>query len=585
MARGKFADNKNDKKDNPRNRKLFGGPSSGVRFGMHRAVMQNEPEPALPEPMQAQIEEVPQMQLAVLEEVQEAAEVHERKLRMQAEDHRLEEWLQTMEASKTRRHRSISGFFKKKNSEQYTAVMNSIKSVLVHTKVPFKDDSRTNLDRVKNVSNAYFKLIDACEVYLNKEGGQSASGQARKNMVQEVLNLAKEDITAVQQCYADIYSRKISEEDQAKLNWEEIIHSAREATIEVDDLYNDEMFTPLGDGVKVGEKAGRKLQAGVFVKEEKAEITGKNRNDGIGAAFNVQPKDMLAGDYGKENNVTNRNVATSRMAALLGLSGIVEESKTVNVKDNRTGNTYKGNLMSFAKGKDAEKVSRKKAEKYGKKMDNIEDKIKSAQSVFAPSLQKELCSLQVLDYICGQNDRKRGNYFIEKDDIGRYAHVHGIDNDMSFGTGVDFAKELDDLRDVGWAVKMRPVVGRNGELTIPYMDKKLAQNIISLDPDIVRFVLKDLLAPQFIENTVLRLKMVQDAIKKEDKGFNSPRFKEDGEWGADTADDMLKRTGAWKIVMNGADKNAGMDTHGESTYFAELVMNTMGFNFNTRKFM
>ena len=105
-------------------------------------------------------------------------------------DHRLENMLVDMENSKTHRHKSIGSFFGKKDSEQYVAVKNAIRSVLVYAKVPFKDESRENLTLVKNMSNAYFKLIDACEAYLEKEGGKSASGYARKVMVKSVNDVA-----------------------------------------------------------------------------------------------------------------------------------------------------------------------------------------------------------------------------------------------------------------------------------------------------------------------------------------------------------------------------------------------------------
>ena len=526
------------------------------------------------------------------QEARQSLSEYETAIKANGADHRLENLYEEMKSSKTHRHSSFSGFFRKTNSAEYNAVTDSLGDVLEKTKSNFNYFSNDNMRTLRAASNAYFRLIEACNTYLEKDGGTTSSGAQRKARVKQIRKLAKGDVTAVQQYYHDIRFGKLSGDEQEKLTWKDILYSGREATIEVDDLHNDQRFKALGDGIKVGEKAGRKLESGVFVKKDV--IDKINIKDGISPAFNVPEKDIVQGDYGKKDNITNRNVATSRMAGLLGLSGIVEESKTVKVKDTSTGKTYKGNLMSFAKGEGADHASKaldKKAKEDneklgGKRIETVEDRMKKITAVLAPSLQKEMTSLQVLDYICGQGDRKLGNYFVEKEG-DKYAHVHGIDNDMSFGTGIDLAAEIEDSRGFGIDAGMQkilPVVGLKGELTIPYMDKQLAKNIVDLSADEVRFALKDLLAPQFIENTVARLKMVQDAIKKEEQGFDSPRFREDNEWDDTTAEDMVKKSGDWKLAHGLAKKNGGMDTYGESTYFARFVVDSMGFDYNKKAF-
>jgi len=508
--------------------------------------------------------------------------VHEHAVQSHAEDHRLEDLLHAMENSKTSRHRSLAGFFGKKNSQEYTSVMDGLRSVLVHTKVPFKFDSRTNAERAKNVADAYFKLIHACEVYIAKPGGEEGAGLARKNMVRSVLELARQDIVGVQQCYFDIYSRKISESEQERLTWDKVIAGAREATIEVDDLHNDAVFKPLGAEKKKGDKASRLMGAGVFTKEEKESISGNGKTaSSFGDMTAFTDTKNNEGDYGTETNITNRNVATSRMAGLLGLSDLIAESKTVNVKDKKTGQTFKGNMMALAKGNAGETESFAIRDQI-LQFKSLEEREKKVQAAFAPAVQKQLTSLQVLDYICGQNDRHSNNFFLDKDKDGKLAKVTGIDNDQSFSTGIDFAKRIGDA---GFnSDRMRPVVGKNKELVIPYMDKQLASNILNLKPDVVRFALQDLLAPKYVENTIERLKMVQEAIRNEPQ--DSPRFRNADEWNEETAHNMLQKTRIMKqyemmkqkgISWTYASAQSKWDDYKESTYFGEFMANSMGF--------
>ncbi len=509
---------------------------------------------------------------------------HESKINLVGKDHRFEYLYEEMRDSKTRMHGSLSGFFGKKNSAQYNAVTEALGEVINRTNTVFKEFTGDNMRMLKDTSNAYFRLIEACDSYLEKDGGTTKSGAARKDRVKMIKKLAKDDITAIHQCYFDIQSGKISEDEQSKLNWQDILFSGREATIEVDDLHNDEAFKALGANNKAGDKASRKLNSGVFTKKDTVETVKSGKFNGI-ALCDIKNNSNEDGGYGKKTDVTKRNVATSRMAALLGLSGLVQDSKTVKVKDKASGKTYRGNLMEFANGDEAKGVAKQKSDELVKKTDNIEERLKEAQSMFAPSVQKELSSLQVLDYLCGQGDRHRGNYFLEKDENDKYAHVHGIDNDMSFSTGVDFSMSDMDSKAGFVQVHMRYVVDEKGNLAIPYMDRQLAKNILHTKPDMIRFALKDLLEPKYIENTIERFLKVQKAIETE--GLESKRFKEGEDWGEASANALVEKTLERKLLRNEVnEKDSLMETGRENTYFAELILATAGYNFgtNARKF-
>lgn len=515
-------------------------------------------------------------------------------------DHRLENMLVDMENSKTHRHKSIGSFFGKKDSEQYVAVKNAIRSVLVYAKVPFKDESRENLTLVKNMSNAYFKLIDACEAYLEKEGGKSASGYARKVMVKSVLDLAREDIVAVTQCYHNIYTRKISDEDQEKLNWNDIIHAAREATIEVED-YNK--IATLGAANKSGDAASRDLDIGIFTPENIIDMdftangdVSKAQND---FSANACPDaGGLMGEKFKgqkiQVNQSNRNVATSRVAQLLGIGGIVEESKNVNVVDKKTGQTKKGILMSRAKGKEAKKVYANLADNVTQKLDSIQARSDMVERLFAPSVQKELCSLQVLDYLCAQGDRNRGNYFLEYDkEKQQYTHVHGIDNDLSFGYGSNNG-EIVYRRKGNVSSHSKLTVDHEGNLAIPHMDKQLAENILNLRPEILEFELKGLIEPDFIVSALERLEKLQEAIRREKQKENKPGERkvllDDHEWGKETHKEFLEKSMAYKL-REGADENEfyksksqfslgaeeRYNANKEETYYAVAMLEAMAY--------
>ena len=117
------------------------------------------------------------------------------------------------------------------------------------------------------------------------------------------------------------------------------------------------------------------------------------------------------------------------------------------------------------------------------------------------------------------------------------------------------------------------------------MDKQLAKNIVALSADEVRFALKDLLEPQYIENTVQRLQKVQAGIKNEKYGWDSACFREDSEWTEYTGERLRKKSSGAKMAKIAAStgKNAqfgGMKIYGQSTYYGEFINNIVGFQNN-----
>ena len=284
-------------------------------------------------------------------------------------------------------------------------------------------------------------------------------GRARKEKVGQILELALQDYESVKTLSYSI--RNMSVEEQAKLKWQDILSEARTVNLEVDSL---SAFKALGANMKTGEDVGRLIPGkGVFTKEQVFdtkemvnEVLGTEsaqaKDNFISVAYNEGQESSFANELGSDTfHQSNRNVATSRVANLLGIGGIVEQSSIVKVKEKSTGKITKGNLMTLAKGDSGASIAQGKVYEEMKKKEDIKERIEEAGNKFAPTIQKELTSLQVLDYICGQTDRHVNNFFVEYDkDTKMFTHIHGIDNDMSFGTGVDYGALVKKTGDYQW---------------------------------------------------------------------------------------------------------------------------------------
>ena len=430
------------------------------------------------------------------------------------------------------------------SSQEYQNVESALSNVVFTTNGSFTNDVTVNEKMMTQAMGNYYKLLAACEAYIAKPGGFSMSGRARKSKVQEIQKYAQRDIMGIEQAYHAMKS--MSAEQQSTLSWDEILHSARMEMMEVDD-YSDEKLN-LGGNAKTGKYVGKKLKEGIFSPNKKtahghSSLTSSSLYDKGNTEANRAAEDV-------ETNMANRNVATSRVANLFGLGSLVEQSTNVKVKDKKTGEIREGSLMTLAKGKAARERNKEELHPQMLKITSVEEREKLAKKKISPTLQKELSSLQVLDYICGQGDRHQDNFFTEEDSEKRYTHVHGIDNDNSFSTGVE-AESI--ARREGGVLNqqrfLRMVVDSKNNLTIPHMDKQLAQNILQIKDDELRFVLKDLLEEPFIDAALKRLYKLKTAIKNElDKGDASKVFMEENDWGNDSLEDFLNFSLRRKVI-------------------------------------
>lgn len=280
-------------------------------------------------------------------------------------------------------------------------------------------------------------------------------------------------------------------------------------------------------------------------------------------------------------NMTRRNVATSRVAALLGLGNLVAESQTAEITDESTGQTMRGNVMKKSRYTTSAAAYRAKhmmtkEEGDDKAIDEGREIDMSLNMNVTGGFQRDMCNLQVLDVICGQQDRHFNNLFVgvagEKNDE-KLSGLQGIDNDGAFGLGDNSLKK----RKQGHAAT---IYDKNGNMSIPFMDKNLAQRIEKLDPEMIRFALKDLLTDDEINATIGRLDKTRKAIEKQ-RMEDPSRLLEDDEWNDDTAqrliDDSWEKVGRFWLAKNREEAtNIIDDTMLQQNYFGRYMINSVG---------
>lgn len=135
-----------------------------------------------------------------------------------------------------------------------------------------------------------------------------------------------------------------------------------------------------------------------------------------------------------------------------------------------------------------------------RKDDMSTDTVKAADIDYShPEVQRGLSNLQVLDMIANQVDRHSGNVMATYDEGGNVTGIRGIDNDFAFGQ-----------------LKQDPqgrLIGYNRGLP-DYIDRRLAETILTIEPDDVRSTLRGLIVDEEIEMTVERFIMAKEHIEE-----------------------------------------------------------------------
>ncbi|MCR4907759.1 MAG: hypothetical protein K5985_02945 [Lachnospiraceae bacterium] len=214
--------------------------------------------------------------------------------------------------------------------------------------------------------------------------------------------------------------------------------------------------------------------------------------------FNQQGIAEQSAGIAQGKNLSRRNVATSRMASLMGIGDMFAESRTAVIKVN--GKTLRGNLMEDAGGKDITYVER------------------HLQARYSATAEDQLLILPVFDLLCGQIDRHLGNYMYltgeTENDTTEITGIKCIDNDMSFG-----CISLDKAKKPGNQLK---------ELTrgsLHALPPKFKKALMSMDGAFLRLMLMDLLDEDELDSLVNRLEKIQEALTEAEQFYKQNEAK------------------------------------------------------------
>ncbi len=206
-------------------------------------------------------------------------------------------------------------------------------------------------------------------------------------------------------------------------------------------------------------------------------------------------KDLAKIDGGK--NISGRNVATSRMATLLGIDDMVAKSETVEAK--KGDKTISGNAMYEADGVEAN------------------GRYKSLMK-YSHEAISQIGTMTVFDIICAQVDRNAGNYFLSEKD-GKINGLIMIDNDLSFGkVGSEIVKKGQQ--------RLKPITS-DVIYTLPEKTKQRIKELGQLDANNLKLFFGDLLDDEEIKFLKERIDTVVEAIDKAEQELEEKKNSED----------------------------------------------------------
>lgn len=219
-------------------------------------------------------------------------------------------------------------------------------------------------------------------------------------------------------------------------------------------------------------------------------------------------------EIGQGDKVTLRNVATSRMADLLGIERLIAHSEIVEVKVGDR--VVKGSFMDFAEGCDANSADI-----------DVVQKLKEVQTWDSPEMLRDTHDIEIFDLICGQNDRHGGNAFYKVGEMGPDGTrpalgIMGIDNDLSFGTKVRMDENGRLLSS-----------GKTEETEyINFISEDLADKIMALNREKLEYAVGDIISKEQLDALELRTEKMKELIqtqmyKVKEDGWNLDQYSKD----------------------------------------------------------
>lgn len=229
----------------------------------------------------------------------------------------------------------------------------------------------------------------------------------------------------------------------------------------------------------------------------------------VGTASISDSVGRFGGDGSGVNELTSRNIASSRIAELLGIGGILAHSEKMVV---RSGDRQvAGCFMELAQGMDA-RSGDYVSQRGLNQVELVPSRTEGGPDRFyqTGSFLRDMTTLEVLDYLCAQNDRHSGNMLYRlspADENGKRQIIglQGIDNDLSFGSRDDVTSRF-----------------HKGLENMTFIDHELAEKVRALDERTIRFALEDLLPQNHISAAVKRVTNLQQHLKENMVELDSP---------------------------------------------------------------
>ena len=206
--------------------------------------------------------------------------------------------------------------------------------------------------------------------------------------------------------------------------------------------------------------------------------------------------------------VDHRNSAMSTVADLLGMPNVIARAKPMKIID-RDGTVIEGTFMEAAKGMDPR---------------NLPPEARNLKETCDVNTNgkgfKDLANLQILDYICGNNDRHEENILYQFDKNGKFCGVQGIDNDSALGAlDIDQETNHDRSRNYKFLTNL-------GNMKVIPADT--AKRIQALDENTLKYALRGYgLSEQELQAAGKRLKDLQAHLKRSIELANNPKLEGD----------------------------------------------------------
>ncbi len=217
-------------------------------------------------------------------------------------------------------------------------------------------------------------------------------------------------------------------------------------------------------------------------------------------------------------NITIRNIAMQRLAELLGISEIIPATKKVKYKDT-AGKEHYGILMAEAKGRPFFEVNQELNEIHNQNtlaVLNNKEPVKKPDFDYDKKVLLQLNSMQVLDILAAQADRHLGNIIVERSG-DRIVKACGIDNDMCFGTlTYEQIVYRDEEGENPFSDNFKRIVSPEIGFLFRVLDRRLYENLLALDDNIVTYEFEDLLSAEELNCLLDRIHAVQQEFKKID---------------------------------------------------------------------